>query len=98
MLTTARRVAKIVAATAVVPGSLLFAGTAGASASPARVGVSASYHGFRQFPAPGFRVRQILNGTRLRHAFIPAGTAQHRSEPLASPDDITVLGHHLYVA
>ena len=48
--------------------------------------------------APQFRVRQILNGTKLRHAFIPAGTAQHRSEPLASPDDITVLGHHLYVA
>ena len=98
MLTTARRVVKIVAATAVVPGSLLLAGTAGASASPARIGASASYHGFRQFPAPEFRVRQILNGTKLRHAFIPAGTAQHRSEPLASPDDITVLGHHLYVA
>jgi hypothetical protein len=43
-------------------------------------------------------VRQILNGAKLRHAFIPAGTAQHRSEPLASPDDITVLGHHIYAA
>jgi hypothetical protein len=98
MLTTAMRVAKILAATAVVPGSLLIAGTAGASASPASAGPGAGYHGFRQSPVPRHRVRQILNGAKLRHAFIPAGTAQHRSEPLASPDDITVLGHHIYAA
>jgi hypothetical protein len=98
MLTTARRVAKILAVTAVVPGSLLIAGTSAAAASPVRAGASASYHGIRQFPAPRYRVRQILNGAKLRHAFVPAGTAQHRSEPLTSPDDITVLGHHIYTA
>ena len=98
MLTTAMRVAKILAATAVVPGSLLIAGSAAAAASPVRAGASASYHGVRQFPAQHYRVRQILNGAKLRHAFIPAGTAQHRSEPLSSPDDITVLGHHIYAA
>jgi hypothetical protein len=98
MFTTARRVAKILAATAVVPGSLLIAGSAAAAASPVRAGASASYHGVRQFPAQHYRVRQILNGAKLRHAFVPAGTAQHRSEPLSSPDDITVLGHHIYAA
>ena len=98
MFTTARRVAKILAATAVVPGSLLIAGSAAAAASPVGAGASASYHRVRQFPAQHYRVRQILNGAKLRHAFVPAGTAQRRSEPLSSPDDITVLGHHIYAA
>jgi hypothetical protein len=98
MFTTARRVAKILAATAVVPGSLLIAGSAAAAASPVRAGASASDHGARQFAAQHYRVRQILNGAKLRHAFVPAGTAQHWSEPLSSPDDITVLGHHIYAA
>jgi hypothetical protein len=44
------------------------------------------------------QVRPVLNGMRLRHSFIPAGSARRRSEALADPDDITVLGHHLYTA
>jgi hypothetical protein len=98
MLTTARHAAKILAVTAAVPASLLIAGTAVVTASPASAGVSASYHAVRQFPVPRYRVRQILNGRKLRHTFIPAGSAKRRSEPLASPDDITVLGHHIYTA
>src|SRR5580698_6174953 len=44
-----------------------------------------------------FRVRIVLNGARLRHTFKPNGTGAAKSEALADPDDITVLGHHLFV-
>jgi hypothetical protein len=81
-----RRTAKILAASAVAAASLAFAGTAIASASPA---VHAR-HGAR------FQVRVVLNGARLRHTFVPVGSAKPRTEALADPDDITVLGHHLF--
>ena len=38
----------------------------------------------------------ILNGAKLRHTFIPVGSTKPRTEALADPDDITVLGHHLF--
>jgi hypothetical protein len=98
MLITARRAAKMLAATAVVPASLLIAGTAAAAAPDARAAAGASHEAAWPGPAPYYRVRQILNGMKLRHTFIPAGTARRRSEPLASPDDITVLGHHIFTA
>src|ERR1700691_4853305 len=50
----------------------------------------AAQHGTR------FKVRVILNGAKLRHTFIPAGSRKSETEPLADPDDITVLGHHLF--
>ena len=95
MPTISRRAAKIIAATAAIPASLLFAGATAAVASPARTSASASSHALRQPPAQRYRVRQILNGMKLRHTFIPVGSAKPRSEPLADPDDITVLGRHL---
>jgi hypothetical protein len=98
MPTISRRAAKIIAATAAIPASLLFAGATAAVASPARTSASASSHALRQPPAQRYRVRQILNGMKLRHTFIPVGSAKPRSEPLADPDDITVLGRHLYTA
>ena len=64
---------------------LAFAVPAVASAAPA-----AAQHGAR------FKVRVILNGAKLWHTFIPAGSSKPKTEPLADPDDITVLGHHLF--
>jgi len=98
MPTISGRAAKIIAATAAIPASLLFAGATAAVASPARTSARASSHALRQPPAQRYRVRQILNGMKLRHRFIPVGSAKPRSEPLADPDDITVLGRHLYTA
>ena len=98
MLTTARRAARILAATAVVPASLLLAGTTAAAAAPASAGAAAGQHAIRPAAAPQLRVRQILNGMKLRHTFRPAGPAIRRSEPLTKPDDITVLGRHLFTA
>ena len=40
----------------------------------------------------------MLNGAKLRHSFTPSGSARTRSEALADPDDITVLGHDIYTA
>ncbi|MGC1288799.1 MAG: hypothetical protein WA895_38250, partial [Streptosporangiaceae bacterium] len=80
-----RRGAKILAAAVLAAAGLAFAVPAVASAAPA-----AAQHGAR------FKVRVILNGAKLRHTFIPAGSSKPKTEPLADPDDITVLGHHLF--
>jgi hypothetical protein len=90
MLPTARRAVKILTAAAVIPASLLIAGTAmAATAAPAGAGAV-------QHSTPRFAVRQILFGSKLRHTFVPAGSTKRRSEPLTQPDDITVLGRHLF--
>ena len=47
---------------------------------------------------PVFQVEQILNGMTLRHSFVPSGGSKPQTETLASPDDITVLGSHLFTA
>jgi hypothetical protein len=92
---SARHAVKILTA-AVVPASLLFAGTTAAAASQVATHAAAPSRGADHGPL--FKVRQILDGARLHHSFIPAGGAQHRSEALSGPDDLTVLGHHLYTA
>ena len=85
MVTSARRVAAILAATAALPASLLFGGATAATASP-----NDTAH------APQYQARVIVNGAHLRHTFIPAGKKKARTEALSSPDDITVLGHDIY--
>jgi hypothetical protein len=82
---TARRKAKVLAAAVLAAAGMALAVPAVASAAPA-----AAQHGAR------FKVRVILNGAKLRHTFIPAGSSKSKTEPLADPDDITVLGHHLF--
>ena len=59
MLTSARRVAAMLAAAAALPASLLMAGAATAATSPHRTA-----------HAPPYQVRVILNGADLRHTFI----------------------------
>jgi hypothetical protein len=83
---TVRRTAKVLAASAVAAASLALVGTTAASAQS----------GAHSRHRAGFQVRVILNGAKLRHTFIPVGSAKPRTEALADPDDITVLGHHLF--
>jgi hypothetical protein len=93
MLPTTRRAAKILTAAAVIPASLLIAGTAmAATAAPAGPGA------IQHPPAARFAVRQILFGSKLRHTFVPAGSTRRRSEPLTQPDDITHMGPDLFTA
>ena len=91
MLPITRRTAKILAA-AVVPASLLIAGATVAAAAS-----NQGAAGARQHHSSHFEVRQILSGKTLSHTFTPAGASQSRSEPLTQPDDITAVGHDLFV-
>jgi hypothetical protein len=89
MLPTVRRAAKILAAAAVLPASLLIAGTATAAAAPARAGADA-------WPTQHYLVRPILFGSKLHHTFKPAGSTKPVTEPLTQPDDITHIGGDLF--
>jgi hypothetical protein len=89
MLPTVWRATKILAAAAILPASLLIAGTTTASAAPARAGAHA-------WPTQRYLVRPILFGSKLKHTFIPAGSTTPRTEPLTQPDDITHIGGDLF--
>ena len=91
MLPITRRTAKILAA-AVVPASLLIAGATVAAAASNQGAAGAGRH-----HSSHYEVRQILSGKALSHTFTPAGASQSQSEPLTQPDDITMLGHDLFV-
>src|SRR5580704_5013642 len=87
-----RSTPKIVAAASTVLASLALAAPALASPSAAQSRQSARHH------APAFQVKQIVNGKALQHTFIPSGSTTPMSEALSSPDDITILGDHLFTA
>jgi hypothetical protein len=76
---------KVVAAASAVLISMALAGPALAATTTTQV-------------KPVFHVQQILNGMTLRHSFVPSGTSKPQTEALANPDDITVLGRHLFTA
>jgi hypothetical protein len=82
-----RRTAGLLATVAVSAGALV---TAGALALPASA--AQAHTGTHTLT-----VRQIAFGQKLHHMFQPNGTGAWTSEPLAGPDDLSVLGHHLYV-
>jgi hypothetical protein len=90
MLPITRRTAKILAA--VLPASLLIVGATVAAAAS-----NQGAAGARRHHSSHFEVRQILSGKALSHTFTPSGASQSRSEPLTQPDDITAVGHDLFV-
>ena len=94
MTKTTGRTTRILGAATAVSASFLIAGAAAAAAAPAH-GRTAAAPASR---APEFAVRQILNGAKLHHSYVAAGTRVRKSEALSSPDDITVLGHHIFTA
>jgi hypothetical protein len=97
LLPTTLRTAKIVAAASAGLASLALAGPAIAAPAGARADIS--HHASASPVAkPSYHVRQILNGMKLHHSFVPVGSSKAMSEPLTDPDDITVLGHHIFTA
>jgi hypothetical protein len=70
----------------------------GASAASAAVSHGSTHGSAETHGSAGvrFRVRVVLNGMTLTHSFIAAGSSKRRTEQLAGPDDISVLGHHLF--
>jgi hypothetical protein len=89
LLPTATRTAKLAAAISAALASLALAGPA-LAVSGAQVSHPAGSH------SPRLQVRQILNGMKLSHTYLTQGG--RKTEPLTSPDDITVLGHHIFTA
>ena len=86
MILTVKRAAKTFAAVA-IPASLMIAGAATAAASPA---------GARH--ESQLTVRQVLNGMKLHHKYIPAGSTKPKTEPLTGPDDLTSIALNLFTA
>jgi hypothetical protein len=84
MILTVRRAASAFAVA--IPASLMIAGTATATTSPG------AWHGSH------LMVRQVLNGMKLHHTYIPAGGTKPKTEPLMLPDDLTSIGLSLFTA
>jgi hypothetical protein len=80
--------AKILAAAAVAALAVPLAGTAAwaQSQAPEHAGHSA------------YTVTRILSGESLSHTFTPAGSAAKKTEALTQPDDITLIGGHIFTA
>jgi hypothetical protein len=89
LLPTASRATRIAAAVSAGLASLALAGPA--FARP----VSSPTH---KSHAHGFQARVVINGANLKHTFVPAGSSTPKTEALTKPDDITVLGHHIFTA
>jgi hypothetical protein len=89
LLRTATRTAKFAATISAALASLALAGPAFATSAS-----SSGHH-----PAPhhkSFRARVVINGAKLSHSYVSGG--KRKTEHLTSPDDITVLGHHIFTA
>ena len=90
---TISRTAKIAAAVSAALASLALAGPAVASQAAAQ---HASHSPAVRGGLKSFRVQQILFGSKLSHSYLPSGSSVRKTEPLAGPDDITVLGRYLF--
>jgi hypothetical protein len=66
-----------------------------ASASPSAA--DSAHHGPAGAKDQGYVVRQILLGADLSHTYTPMGMSTSSTEPLSDPDDITLLGNHIFV-
>ena len=87
MLPTATRTVKFAAAIAAALASLALAGPA--------LATPASGHHPAGDPS-SFRAKVVINGAKLSHTYVSDG--KRKTEHLTSPDDITVLGHHIFTA
>ncbi len=92
MKTLGKRSAGLLTTALVTAGAVVTAGALAlpASAQPARPAAAGTV-------SHELTVRQVLFGDKLHHRFRVDGNGAWRSEPLTSPDDITELGHHLFV-
>jgi hypothetical protein len=82
------RTVKLLAATAALPLAVMVGTGTLPAAATGRVATG---------PAGVLTVATILSGSTLTHSFVPAGGSSPTTEVLRDPDDITVLGHDLFV-
>jgi hypothetical protein len=81
--------AKILAAAVVPAAAITTLAAASHAQAPARLDA------FAHLPTPAYTVRVIANGKNLHHKYLSNGA--WKTEALTQPDDITQLGHHLFV-
>ena len=91
MRTLMRHAATVLAATSAVAAGTVVTAIAATAAPPA-------LHHAVTSPRFRYTVTRILSGMALAHSFTPLGSSARRTEPLTQPDDITVLGRHVFVA
>jgi hypothetical protein len=84
-----RRTAKILLAGGIPAAGVLVAGTAIAA-------TSGNGSGNASGTPSAYTVTQIASGASLSHTYTPSGSTGTKSEHLTQPDDITILGGHLF--
>jgi hypothetical protein len=89
LLPTATRTAKFAAAISAGLASLALAGPAFATPASGSGHHPAGHHS-------SFQAKVVINGAKLSHTYVSDG--KRETEHLTSPDDITVLGHHIFTA
>jgi hypothetical protein len=95
LLTVPRHPAKTFARAAVAAATVLLTGSAIAFASTAVASTGAHVQRQATQHVPPYVVKQVLIGSKLHHTFVAGGKVH--TETLAGPDDVTRLGHVLYV-
>jgi hypothetical protein len=94
MRTFSKQASRLLAAAVVTVGAAGAAGAltlSSAEASAATATAATSAHG-------SLTVKQIAFGGKLRHKYQANDAGRWRTEALSSPDDITFLGGHIFVA
>jgi hypothetical protein len=89
LLPTATRTVKFAAAISAALASLALAGPAFATPASGSSHHPAGHHS-------SFRAKVVIDGAKLSHPYVSDG--KRKTEHLTSPDDITVLGHHIFTA
>jgi hypothetical protein len=85
------RAATWLSVTVAATGLVATAGCSSSSTSPSTSSASASAS------SDTLTVKQIVQGTTLKHSYQPNGTGATKTESLSQPDDIVALGGNLYV-
>jgi hypothetical protein len=83
--------AKVLGAIFVLPMGLIWTGGTALASAPSAAG------GLDSPSAAIFTAHVVLSGSTLMHSFTPQGGTTPMTEPLADPDDITLLGNDIFV-
>jgi hypothetical protein len=84
---------KVLGALFVLPIGLTFTGATALASTTAPLAASKAL----DLGSLTFSAHVILSGSTLSHTFIPQGGTTPTTEPLADPDDITLLGNDIFV-
>jgi hypothetical protein len=84
--------------TVVAAGLVATAGCSSSSSSSSTSSSASTSAASASASSNGLTVKQIVQGTTLKHSFQPGGTGAAKTESLSQPDDLVALGGNLYVS